>query len=129
MNRPEADLSMHIAKGERGSISPLLIGFLFFSLATVLVVVSATSLIIFQKRLTGLAEASALWGEQTGRSAEEFLGKLQDTHFEMLSIKDDAEFDGHTRYVELCAKWQPPLVVPWVTDSAVVCSRGLARSG
>jgi uncharacterized membrane protein len=63
-------------RDERGSIAPLAIGLLLMSLATVAVVVSATSLFVEHRRLQTLAESAAIASASRVMSVSEFLTNL-----------------------------------------------------
>lgn len=126
MKRPSR---RQIVAEERGSISPLLISLLTISMAVLLVIVTATSVLIFQKRLTSMAEAAALWEEQTALPAEDFLVQISPENLGTVSIKSDSKPDSLTRVIELCAKWVTPISLPMLPTNAIVCSRGSARAG
>lgn len=97
---------MKILKQEGGSIAPLGIGLIIFSMAMMLSIVSATSLFIFQKRLTNLAESAALHAVQTGETAAEFVRQVGEGNFQNLRISNSTLQDGLTTEVRACALWR-----------------------
>lgn len=111
----------------RGSIAPLGIGLALLSLATVLVFVSANSLFVLQRRLTTLAEATALSVATTSGSASDFLTEAGVSGFHNLKIASESSQDGITAEVKLCSTWQPPFRVLNLIGGQVICGFGAAR--
>jgi hypothetical protein len=115
--------------GEGGSVAPLAIGLSLLSLATILMMASATSVFLLQRRLTTLAEFAALSGATSGISARVFLNEADPKGFAGLTIAKDEISDGKTNEVILCANWSPPLPSIVKLGSRIVCSQGAARAG
>ena len=114
---------------ERGSIAPLAIGLLAVSVATILTVVAASSLYVFQRRLTSVAEFAALAEAARGVDVRDFLVNGNNAADDRLVIKRDESLDGLTREVELCGVWHPPVPVFASLTQVEVCATGLARRG
>ncbi|WP_138275594.1 hypothetical protein [Rhodoluna limnophila] len=110
-------------------MAPMFIGLLMFSTATLLVIVTATSLIIFQKRLTGLAEGAALWSAQQGLPADNYFGQLPEDAGLDLVLSDIEVSDGKTVTVQVCGRWQAPISISITPSNLMVCSQASARAG
>lgn len=113
--------------GERGSLAPLGIGLFTFTLGLMVVIVSASSLFIFQKRLTNFSESAALYIAGTGEGTEAFLDFFGPNSFTKLKIKANVAPDDQTIEVTSCAQWVSPMPFIGSLSSTEVCSRALAR--
>jgi hypothetical protein len=116
-------------KNERGSIAPLGIGLTVLLLATIIALVSAGSLYVFQARIKSLAEFAALSEAQTGLSVAEFLTETNQRQFLNLIVLRDETLDGRTVEVAICASWSPPLKLFDLTGEKRVCGKASARNG
>ena len=116
-------------RSERGSMAPMFIGLLMFSTATLLVIVTATSLLIFQKRLTSLAEGAALWSAQVERPPADFFDQLPANAGFGLEFSELDVSDGKTATVKVCGRWQSPIPISITTTNLMVCSKASARAG
>jgi uncharacterized membrane protein len=117
-------------RDERGSIAPLAIGLLLMSLATVAVVVSATSLFVEHRRLQTLAESAAIASASRVMSVSEFLTNLPAKYadsFSNLRLSREQNLDGSTIEVVLCADWLNPIATAFVGTKDVVCAEAKAR--
>ncbi len=114
-------------RGERGSIAPLGIGLLAFTAIMMLTSISAASLFIFQKRLTTLAEADALFVAGTGENSGAFLKLIDSDQFSNLQLSDEILADAQTVKVVACASWQPFFRFAEQIGPQVICSHASAR--
>lgn len=116
-------------RSERGSIAPLAIGLLALTVATILTVVAASSLYVFQRRLTSVAEFAALAAVARGIDVMDFLANGNNAADDGLVIKRDESPDGLTRDVELCGIWHPPVPLLSSLTRVELCATGSARAG
>lgn len=107
---------------ENGSIAPLLVGVAALSLSMCLVLSSALSLFVFQRRLTTIAESLAL--------AEQLHANYPESPLSLQS-KTITQLDGQTTQVKVCANWKAPLQVAILNGrlNQLVCSSAAARLG
>jgi len=112
-----------------GSIAPLGIGLFLFIVAMMLTVISASSMFIFQKRLTTLSEAVAVFIASGGESSAVFVETVSRRSFQNLKIQDVLLQDGLTTEVVACALWMPPVIVLEPFGSKEICSHAAARAG
>lgn len=118
-------------RDERGSIAPLAIGLLLMSLATVGVVVSASSLFIEHRRLQTLAESAAVAGASRSMAVSEFLANIPVKYansFSNLRVSKEQRLDGATVEVQLCADWLNPVVIAFTSSKDIVCAEAKARA-
>lgn len=114
---------------ERGSIAPLGLGLFLFSLIFSFTTVSATSIFIFQKRLSNVAESAALFvASEKGESAD-FLKSVGSLDLDGLWVTNWLEVDLLTTTVKACANWRAPIVTVGDFSRLQICSTGSARSG
>lgn len=118
---------MNGIRGERGSIAPLGIGLLAFTAIMMLTSISAASLFIFQKRLTTLAEADAIFVAGTGENSESFLALIDSDQFSNLQLSDELLADQRTVKAVACASWKSIFRVTLGVESQVICSHASAR--
>lgn len=114
---------------ETGSIAPLGIGLFLFSLIFSFSTVGATSLFIFQKRLTNVAESIALYVASGNGESTDFLDSVGKLNFEDLRVANSIAADQVTTVVKVCANWRPPIVTLGEFSKIQICSTGSARSG
>jgi hypothetical protein len=114
-------------RGERGSIAPLGIGLLAFTAIMMLTSISAASLFIFQKRLTTLAEADALFVAGSGENSESFLALIDSDQFLNLQLSDELLSDERTVKAVACASWKPVFRIALGVGPKVICSHASAR--
>ena len=115
----------HIVYDQRGSMAPLGIGLFFFSLVFGITAVSATSMFVFQKRLTTLAESTALFVAAGTGDAASFLATIGGTKLEDTSI----DADQRTVVAKVCATWRAPVVTLRSFAKTQICSHASARAG
>ena len=114
---------------ESGSIAPLGIGLFLFSLVFSLTSVSAVSMFIFQKRLTTLAESTALFVAGGNGEAADFL-KLTGQHkFESLQLATNISADQATVIAKACSIWRAPVVTVGDFAKINICAQAAARVG
>jgi hypothetical protein len=116
------------ARNDSGSIAPLGIGLFLFIFAMMFTIVSASSMFIFQKRLTTVAEAAAVYISSGGESSV-FNEFVTQQGFTNLRLKDELLIDGLTSEVVACALWLPPVPTLEPLGSKEVCSHASARAG
>ncbi|MEY4425294.1 MAG: hypothetical protein RJB56_921 [Actinomycetota bacterium] len=118
-------------RDERGSIAPLAIGLLLMSLATVGVVVSASSLFIEHRRLQTLAESAAVAGASRSMAVSDFLANIPVKYansFSNLRVSKEQRLDGATVEVQLCADWLNPVATAFTSSKDIVCAEAKARA-
>ena len=114
---------------DTGSIAPLGIGLFLFSLIFSFTTVSATSIFIFQKRLTSLAESVAVFAASGNGESADFLNSVGALNFEELRVSNSVAADQATTVVKACAFWHAPLVTAGEFTKLQICSTASARSG
>lgn len=122
-------LSNSLRVEERGSLAPLGIGLALLSLTVVVAAASATSLFLLDRRLSTLAEFTALSVVSNGESAEDYLARSAPVGFTNLTVAADSMEDGLTEQVTLCAIWDAPIKGMIPLPSRLICESGLARNG
>lgn len=113
---------------DSGSIAPLGIGLFLFIIAMTFSIVCASSMFIFQKRLTTIAEAASVFVSSGGELAV-FNENVVQRSFTALRITDQLLQDGLTTEVVACALWAPPVPFLVPLSSQEICSHAAARSG
>ena len=125
-------------KGEQGSLAPLGIGLALLSLATILVVVASGSLYLTERRLTGVAESTALAVLETADGdlsqnlllvASGYLAQLPLHGLDQVSVVEASSADLKTVRIRLCSVWRPIFENYMFSEIGRVCSEGLARRG
>lgn len=111
-----------------GSIAPLGIGLFLFSMVLMLVISSATSLFVFQKRLTNIAESAALFAAQTNEPAAEYLRLTGHAKSQKINITNKTLSDSVTVEVIACEIWSPMFVLFTDIASRQVCAHAAARA-
>lgn len=123
---------------ERGSLAPLGIGLAMLSLTAVLAILAAGSVYITERRLTTLAESSALavLVEASGNLtqpldpiAKRYLAQEATRGLHQVELISASATDQRTVRVRLCATWQPIFPNYMFSEIGKVCSESLARRG
>jgi hypothetical protein len=123
---------------ERGSMAPLGIGLALLSLMTTLVILAAGSLYLSERRLSSVAESTALYALSksdviSNQSLPRFAGEFLDMHplkgLQQVSLIEASSLDGFTVRVRLCSLWRPLFDSYMFSDVGMICSEGLARRG
>jgi hypothetical protein len=123
---------------ERGSMAPLGIGLSLLSLMTTLVILAAGSLYLSERRLTSVAESTALYAlaksdvisnQSLPRYAGEFLEMHPLSGRQQVSLMEASTRDGYTVRVRLCSLWRPLFDSYIFSEVGMICSEGLARRG
>lgn len=115
-------------KAEGGSLAPLGIGLFVITLGLVLAIVSASSLFIFQKRLTNISESAALFAVATGEPVQNFLDLTDSAAFKSLRMNAGYASDSATLRVQSCALWSAPIILLGQLNAIEVCSHAAARA-
>ena len=124
------------ARGEEGSILPLLAGFFAVALALVLLVAAASSLYLERKRLLSIADSAALAAAESFpldsvtlqggevapllqdaevlSVARQHLAALPESTVEALVLEDAETSDGRSATVVLSGMWRPPILSAFV---------------
>lgn len=114
---------------DRGSLAPLGVGLFALTMALIFVISSASSLFIFQKRLTNYSESAALYVAATGEDPQRFAVDYGVSGFRNLIVKAGNSEDGLTAEVSVCALWSAPIYLVGSIVEKQVCSHASARSG
>ena len=123
---------------EQGSMAPLGIGLSLLSLMATLVILAAGSIYLSERRLTSVAESSALYalGRSdviSNQSLPKYAGEFLEMHplkgLKQVSLIEASSRDGFTVRVRLCSLWRPIFDVYIFSDVGMICSEGLARRG
>ena len=123
---------------ELGSMAPLGIGLSLLSLMTTLVILAAGSLYLSERRLTSVAESTALYALSKSevlpnQLLPRFAGEFLDLHplqgLNQVSLIEASSQDGYTVRVKLCSLWRPIFEVYLFAEAGMICSEGLARRG
>jgi hypothetical protein len=119
-------------------MAPLGIGLSLLSLMTTLVILAAGSLYLSERRLTTVAESTALYAlaksetisDQTlPRYAGEFLEMHPLRGLQQVSLIEASTQDGLTVRVKLCSLWRPLFDTYIFSEVGMICSEGFARRG
>jgi len=123
---------------EQGSMAPLGIGLSLLSLMTTLVILASGSLYLSERRLTSVAESTALYAlaksdvtsnPSLARYAGEFLEMHPLKGLHQVSLIESSSRDSFTVRVRLCSLWRPLFDSYIFSDVGMICSEGLARRG
>lgn len=122
---------------DAGSMLPLAIGFALLSLTLCLSILSAGALFLTDRRLTSVAEFTALNVLTKSESdpetsltkhAQQFLLRHPLAGLTAVRLESVDRSDGASVRVRLCSNVQP--VFPYIfSEVGIVCSEGLARFG
>jgi hypothetical protein len=124
--------------GELGSLAPLGIGLAMVSLAVVLTTLASGSLYLTERRLTGVAESTALAVlfsadgnllQDLTPLATGYLSELSLQGLYRVTVIEAASPDLQTVRIRLCSLWQPIFENYLFSDTGKVCSEGMARRG
>jgi hypothetical protein len=123
---------------ERGSMAPLGIGLSLLSLMTTLVILASGSLYLSERRLTSVAESTALYALAksdliSNQSLPRYAGEFLEMHplkgLQQVSLIEASSRDGYTVRVRLCSIWRPLFDNYIFSDVGMTCSEGFARRG
>ena len=123
---------------ERGSMAPLGIGLSLLSLMTTLVILASGSLYLSERRLTSVAESTALYALAksdliSNQSLPRYAGEFLEMHplkgLQQVSLIEASSRDGYTVRVRLCSIWRPLFDNYIFSDVGRICSEGFARRG
>ena len=123
---------------EAGSVAPLGIGLAVLSLFTVLATASAGTLFLADRRLTTVAESTALalatdnqiYSESDlNLQARRFISSLPGNRLGNIEVLEASVQDGVTVRVSLCSNWINPIRSYSISETGKICSEGLARRG
>ena len=127
---------MEFKDSEQGSLAPLGIGLASLSLAAVVAIVSAGSLYLTERRLTSVAEATALSVlasidelDNLHVLADAFLSTHPLNGLTKVRLIEAASRDSKTVLIRLCSSWEPLIPGYIFSETGTVCSEGLARRG
>lgn len=121
-----------------GSMAPLGIGLSLLSLMTTLVILASGSLYLSERRLTSVAESTALFALAksdvvSNQSLPRYAGEFLEMHplkgLKQVSLIEASSNDGVTVRVRLCSLWRPLFDSYIFSDVGMICSEGLARRG
>ena len=124
--------------GEQGSMAPLGMGLALLSLTTTLVILAAGSFYLSERRLTSVAESTALYALSqsdvlSNQNLPRFAGEFLEMHplkgLQQVSLIEATAQDGFTVRVRLCSLWRPIFEVYIFSEVGMICSEGLARRG
>lgn len=124
--------------GDQGSMAPLGIGLSMLSLMTTLVVLAAGSIYLSERRLTAVAESTALFvlansPDLQSQGLPRLAGQFLEIHplkgLQQVSLIDASSPDGLTVRVRLCSLWRPIFDSYMFSEVGMICSEGLARRG
>lgn len=113
---------------EEGSIAPLGIGLSLMLLSLIFTFAAATSMFIFQKRLTNHAESAALFLASTGASVDSYLEIIATPNPEAMLLSSRLLSDEKTIEVIACANWKTPVLGGLEIAQKQICSRASARA-
>ncbi len=135
---------------DRGSILPLIAGFVALALVLVLLVTAATSLYLERKRLFTLADGAALVGAESfdlddvaivdgelrpalasadvARDVAAYLREAPLGGLDEVVLERAASDDGVTAVVSLSSYWRPPVVTLFVPEGVRIDVTAEARS-
>jgi hypothetical protein len=123
---------------EQGSMAPLGIGLSLLSLMTTLVILAAGSFYLSERRLTSVAESTALYALSksfvlSNQNLPRFAGEFLELHslkgLKQVSLIEASSQDGLTVRVRLCSLWRPLFDVYIFSEVGMICSEGLAHRG
>jgi hypothetical protein len=126
------------SSSERGSLAPLGIGLSTLSLAVVVAILASGSLYLTERRLTGVAESTALTvlieAEENLEQdlypiASRYLRGLPLRGLHQVTLFEASSADSRTVRIRLCSVWRPIFENYMFSEIGRVCSEGLARRG
>jgi hypothetical protein len=118
-------------------MAPLGLGLAALALGTVLVLLAIGSMYQVDRRLTSVAEATALevlaQKSESSKSLSELANGFLARHplygLHEVQLLEASFADGKTVRIRLCSIWRPPIASYMFSDVGRVCSEGLARLG
>jgi Flp pilus assembly protein TadG len=110
-------------------MAPLGIGLFLLVLSLLLTFVSASSMFIFQKRLTNIAESAALYLAANDASLERYLEQMDLSELDSLKLRSNVLSDKKTVQVNACARWVPLGMGGLHMSQKEICSHASARVG
>lgn len=114
---------------ETGSIAPLGIGLLLLVFSVILTFIAASSMFIFQKRLTNIAESAALYLAANDSNLDEYLEQIELSDLDSLKLRGNVLSDEKTIRVMACAIWVTPSIGVSTLSQKEICSHASARAG
>jgi hypothetical protein len=123
---------------EQGSLAPLGIGIAMLSLTAVLSVLASGSLYLTERRLTTVAESTAIavlidakgnLAQALGPFARSWLEQQPLRGLYQVELVDVSSVDQRTVRVRLCSSSKAPFVNYMFSEIGRVCSEALARRG
>ena len=117
------------ASNESGSMAPLGIGLFALSLVFVLAISAASSLFVFQKRLTNYAEMAAIYARSQDTDVSDFQLIVGNQNFLELDVFQQILDDGFTVKITACAKWISPITTYVSLPARKICSNASSREG
>lgn len=121
-----------------GSLAPLGIGLALLSLTAVLGILASASLYLTERRLTTLAESTAIsvlidakgdLSQALGPFAQNWLGQQPLHGLFRVELADASSVDQKTVRVRLCSSSRPIFPNYMFSEIGIVCSEALARRG
>lgn len=117
------------ASNESGSMAPLGIGLFALSLTFVLAISAASSLFVFQKRLTNYAEMAAIYVLSQDAAVSDFQLRVGNQNLLELDLSQQILDDGVTVKITACAKWTAPVETYVSIPATRICSNASSRAG
>jgi hypothetical protein len=117
------------ASNESGSMAPLGIGLFALSLTFVLAISAASSLFVFQKRLTNYAEMAAIYVLSQDAAVSDFQLRVGNQNLLELDLSQQILDDGVTVKITACAKWIAPVETYVSIPATRICSNASSRVG
>jgi len=123
---------------DQGSMAPLGIGLSLLSLMTTLVILAAGSFYLSERRLTSVAESTALYALSrsdavSNQSLPRYAGEFLELHpmkgLQQVALIEASSPDGLTVRVRICSLWRPIFDSYMFPEVGMICSEGLARRG
>jgi hypothetical protein len=114
---------------ESGSMAPLGIGLFALSLTFALAISAASSLFVFQKRLTNYAEMAAIYVLSQDAAVSDFQLRVGNQNFLKLDLSQQILDDGVTVKITACAKWISPVTTYVSIPATRICSNASSRAG
>lgn len=116
------------SSNDSGSMAPLGIGLFALSLAFVLAISAASSLFVFQKRLTNYAEMAAIYVLEREVEVSDFQLRVGNQNFMDFNLAQQILNDGLTVRITACASWRTPVSSYLPFPAKQICSNASARA-
>lgn len=110
-------------------MAPLGIGLFLLVLSLLLTFIAASSMFIFQKRLTNIAESAALYLAANDASLETYLEQIDLSGIDSLKLRSNVLSDKKTVRVKACGVWVSPSIGVFNLSHNEICSHASARAG